>query len=66
MLKERGILTQKEVSLLLNSMVESPYYRLAVLLGVLCGMRRGEIRGLQWNDIQEGYIDLKHNFQDSA
>jgi integrase len=62
--KEKGILTPKEVSKLLNSPITNPYYRLAVLLGMLCGLRRGEVRGLQWQDIRDGLMYISHNWQD--
>jgi integrase len=35
---------------------------LAVLLGLLCGLRRGEVRGLKWGDFGNGLIKLTHNF----
>ena len=38
--------------------------RLVMLLGCLCGLRRGEIRGLQWGDITNGIIHVQHNYQD--
>lgn len=38
-----------------------PLSKLAVLLG-LCGLRRGEVRGLQWGDIDNDRIHCKHNF----
>jgi integrase len=63
-LREKGILAAVEVSRLIRAPVKSSAARLAVLLGALCGMRRGEIRDLQWGDIQDGYIDLCHNWQD--
>ncbi len=62
--REKGVLTAEEVSRLIHAPVKGPAGRLAVLLGVLCGMRRGEVRGLQWGDIRDGYIDLCHNWQD--
>jgi integrase len=37
---------------------------LAILLGVCCGMRRGEIRGLKWEDIGANIIHVRHNFVD--
>jgi hypothetical protein len=49
--REKGVLTAEEVSRLIHAPVKGPAGRLAVLLGVLCGMRRGEVRGLQWGDI---------------
>ncbi|MDP2816590.1 MAG: site-specific integrase [Rectinemataceae bacterium] len=40
-----------------------PRAKAAIYLGVLCGMRLGEVRGLQWSDIDfgEGIINLYHN-----
>jgi len=35
-----------------------------MLLGSYCGLRRGEMRGLQWGDITNGILDVKHNFVD--
>ena len=60
--KEKGVLTFAERAKLLNATPTDPLSRLAVLLGLLCGMRMGEIRGLQWGDIDNGLIRLTHNF----
>ena len=61
--KERGILTIDELKALL-AVNESPRVRAAVYLAALCGLRLGEIRGLQWDDIDEakGIITICHNF----
>jgi integrase len=63
-LNEKGILSFEEVSALICSPVKSPQSRLALLLGMLCGMRRGEIRGLKWADVQDDVINIKNNWQD--
>ena len=60
--KEKGVLTFAERAKLINSTTTDPRTRLAVLLGLLCGMRRGEVRGLKWGDIDNGLIHLTHNF----
>jgi len=66
--KEKGVLTFAERARLLNSKSTDPqaafcpYSRLAVLLGLLCGMRLGEVRSLMWGDIDNGLIRLTHNF----
>ena len=60
--KEKGVLTPIEVSSLIRSDIINPRWRLAVLLGCLCGLRRGEIRGLQWGDIEDGVITIRHNY----
>jgi integrase len=62
--REKGILTPAEVSRIIAEPVQDPRRRLAVLLGVLCGLRRGEVRGLQWGDIGEGIITIRHNYQE--
>jgi len=62
--KEKGILTPAEVSSLIKKETKNPRWKLVVLLGCLCGLRRGEIRGLQWGDIGDGVINIKHNFID--
>jgi integrase len=63
---EKGILTQKEVTALIASPARDKCRRLAVLLGVLCGMRLGEVRGLHWDDLdpEAGIIHIRHNWQD--
>jgi integrase len=65
-LREKGVLTRKEVLSLLNSPVNDVKKRLGILLGLLCGMRLGEVRGLHWEDIDsaEGLIRIRHNWQD--
>ncbi|MDR2393025.1 MAG: site-specific integrase [Treponema sp.] len=62
--KEKGILSLDEVSRLIHTPITEPRARLATLLGLLCGMRRGEVRGLQWGDIGGGLIRICHNWQD--
>jgi integrase len=61
--REKGILAPHEVSRLIASPVTDPRHRLVVLLGVLCGLRMGEVRGLQWGDIKNGLIHIRHNWQ---
>lgn len=61
-LRERGVLTRDEVSALVYAPIESDRDRLAVLLAALCGMRRGEVRGLRWEDIGNGVIKIQHNW----
>ncbi|MDR1445497.1 MAG: site-specific integrase [Treponema sp.] len=61
--KEKGILTPDEVARLIVAPVSDPRHRLAILLGALCGMRMGEVRGLQWGDIGNGLIRICHNWQ---
>jgi len=59
---EKGILTPAEVMALIRAEIKNPHWRLAIFLGLLCGMRRGEIRGLQWGDISDGVIHIRHNW----
>jgi integrase len=56
--KEKGILTSAELFSLIDLPIKDPYSRLAVLLAARCGMRRGEIRGLQWGDINKGMLGV--------
>lgn len=49
--KEKGILSNEEVEKLLKVQDNDARVTLAVLLAVLSGLRRGEIRGLCWGDI---------------
>jgi integrase len=62
--REKGILTIGEVHALIRMPAKDPRTRLAVLLGVLCGLRRGEVRGLLWGDIGDGVITVCHNWID--
>jgi integrase len=64
--KEKGILTQAEMSALIHPKIGEPRDRAAALLGALCGLRRGEIRGLLWGDIdtENGMLKIEHNWQD--
>ena len=60
--KEKGHLTFAERAELLKTTPTDPLSRLAVILGLLCGMRMGEVCGLHWGDIDNGRINLIHNF----
>jgi integrase len=63
-MREKGILSLAEVSRIIAAPVTDPRTRLAVLLGLLCGLRRGEVRGLRWGDIADGIITVCSNYQD--
>jgi integrase len=62
--KEKGVLNPAELARLINTPATDPRGRLAVLLGVLCGLRLGEVRGLLWGDIGDRIITVRHNFID--
>ena len=64
-IKEKGVLTLEERNALINMPVHNYRTRLIMLLGCLCGLRRGEIRGIQWGDISDGLIHVCHNYQDN-
>ncbi|HNV36704.1 MAG TPA: site-specific integrase [Rectinema sp.] len=67
-IKEKGILTPAEVSLLINrNGNDDPRIYLGILLGVFCGLRRGEVRGLQWGDVDlnQRIIHVNHNYVDN-
>jgi len=61
--RERGILTADEVGRIIAVQGESPRVIAAALLGALCGLRHGEVRGLQWDDVDEtaGTIHVRNN-----
>jgi len=63
-LKEKGVLSFEErIKLTQLPVTEKNHLsRLAMLLGSFCGLRRGEMRGLQWGDISNGLITVQHNY----
>ena len=63
--REKGVLTFAERQMLNELPVKDSRFRLAMLLGSYCGLRRGEMRGLKWGDITNGLIDVKHNYLDN-
>lgn len=64
--RERGTLDLDEVAKIAALESESPRVKAAVLLGALCGLRMGEARGLQWDDVDEktGLLHIVHNWVD--
>jgi integrase len=62
--REKGVLTPAEASRLIRTPAADPRGRLAVLLGFLCGLRLGEVRGLLWGDIGDEKISIIHNYVD--
>lgn len=61
--RERGVLEPKEIAALLRITDGDPRIRAAVLLALLGGLRRGEIRGLRWGDIDwdRCLLHIRHN-----
>ena len=49
--KERGILGPREIEAIIRAPEADPRIRAAVFLAALAGLRRGELRGLRWGDI---------------
>lgn len=61
---ERGVLRLAEVAALATLPVDSisPKVKAGVLLAVGCGLRLGEVRGLQWSDVLDDSIQVNQNF----
>lgn len=55
--KQIEIFTHKEIELILENSKDSMYYPL-ILLGVITGMRKGEILGLRWCDVDFSTNDV--------
>ena len=64
--KEKGVLTPAELRKLTTISAKDPRLKAIVLLGAYCGLRRGEIRGLRWGDVdtEGGVIHVRHNWID--
>jgi len=64
--RERGVLRPSEVVGLIGAPESDPRVKAGVLLAALGGLRRGEVRGLLWGDIDEaeGIIHVMHNYID--
>jgi integrase len=64
--RQKGVLTQDEAARLIQTEYPDPRIRCAVFLGFLCGMRLGEVRGLEWQDIDtvNKIIHIQHNYID--
>ena len=64
--RERGVLGAREIEALLRAPESDPRIRAAVFLASLAGLRRGEIRGLRWGDIdaKKGLVYIRHNAVD--
>ena len=62
--REKGVLTFAERQKLNEIPITDSRTRLIMLLGSYCGLRRGEMRGLQWGDFANGLLDIKHSFSD--
>jgi len=62
--RRRGILTPVEIKRLAEAPVVDARSRLAIFLPLYCSMRMGEVRGLQWGDISDGVIHIRHNWQE--
>jgi len=64
--RERGVLGPREIEALIRAPEADPRIRAAVLLAALAGLRRGELRGLRWGDIdkERGLVYIRHNAVD--
>lgn len=63
---EMQVLTAEQVRLLLEAAQDTPWY-VPVLLAVTTGMRRGEILGLRWSDVdlEAGVVSVRQTLQTS-
>ncbi|MGA2548357.1 MAG: tyrosine-type recombinase/integrase [Rectinemataceae bacterium] len=62
--KGKGILAPDELGRLIAAPIADIRVKAAILLAALCGLRRGEIRGLRWEDVDAaaGILHVVHNF----
>jgi integrase len=60
---EKGVFNKQEIVNLLTSDVIENTAKSGIMLGMLCGMRLGEIQGLKWEDIEGDIINIRNNWQ---
>jgi integrase len=56
-----GSYTLEEIENVISALVEYPQCQLIMALSYFAGLRKGEIQGLQWGDIDEDYIHVRRN-----
>jgi len=53
--------TLEEIENIISALVDHVDCQLIMALSFFLGLRKGEIQGLQWNDIDGGYIHIRRN-----
>jgi len=62
--QDRAILTAQERMRYTLLEGRDPYAKAVMLLGLWAGLRRGEMRGLLWKNIEDGLISIENNIVD--
>jgi integrase len=57
-----GAYTLEEIENIISALVDHPECQLIMVLAFFMGLRKGEIQGLQWGDIDADYIHVRRNF----
>lgn len=62
--QEPGVLKPSEIAAIVEVEEADPRVKAAILLGAVAGLRRGEVRGLRWGDIDYAgnCIHVTHNY----
>jgi integrase len=55
--------TLEEIEDVISALVDHVQCQLIMALAFFLGLRKGEIQGLQWNDIDGGYINIRRSVQ---
>lgn len=66
--KERNSIRAESIKTLLEKLDAKDPLQLVIIIALKTGMRRGEIHGLSWNDIdfENRLIHIRHNFADNG
>jgi integrase len=56
-----GAYTLEEIENIISALVDHVECQLIMALAFFLGLRKGEIQGLQWGDIDADYIHVRHN-----
>lgn len=57
-----GAYSLEEIENIISALVDHPECQLIMALCFFLGLRKGEIQGLQWGDVEAGYIHVRRNF----